>query len=92
MSTSAVDDDLETTEPQQALCSDTELTVTLKDGRKITTPLWWYPRLLKATPQQRANYELSPFGIHWPEIDEDFSVAGMLRGAKAPGAKQARLA
>jgi Protein of unknown function (DUF2442) len=64
----------------------------LKDGRKITTPLWWYPRLLRATPQQRANYELSPFGVHWPEIDEDLSVAGMLRGAKAAGAKEPELA
>jgi uncharacterized protein DUF2442 len=52
----------------------------------------WYPRLLRATPQQRSNYQPSPFGIHWPEIDEDLSVAGMLRGAKAPGAKQPELA
>ena len=92
MSTSVADDDLEATEPQQVLCSDAELTVTLRDGRRITTPLWWYPRLLKATPQQRARYELSPFGIHWPEIDEDLSVGGMLRGAKAPGAKEPELA
>ena len=91
MSTSAADDDLEATEPQQVLCSDTELTVTLKDSRRITTPLWWYSRLLAATPQQRAHYELSPFGVHWPETDEDLSVAGMLRGAKAPGAKQPEL-
>jgi hypothetical protein len=91
MSTSA-DDDVEATEPQEVQCSDTELTVTLKDGRKITTPLWWYPRLLNATPKQRAHYELSPFGVHWPDIDEDLSVAGMLRGAKAPGAKQPELA
>jgi hypothetical protein len=92
MSTSAVDDDLEATEPQQVACSDAELTVRLKDGRRIITPLWWYPRLLPATPKQRANYELSPFAVHWPEIDEDLSVAGMLRGAKAPGAKQPQLA
>ena len=84
----AGDDDLEATEPQRAECSDTELTVTLRDGRRITTPLWWYPRLLDATPEQRANCELSPFGVHWPEIDEDLSVAGMLRGAKAPGARE----
>jgi hypothetical protein len=85
---SATDEDLEVAEPQQVRCSETELTVTLKDGRKITTPLWWYPRLLRATPQQRSNYELSPFGVHWPEIDEDLSVTRMLRGAKAPGARQ----
>jgi hypothetical protein len=88
MSTSADDDDLDATEPQEVLCSDTELTVTLRDGRRITTPLWWYPRLLKATPKQRATYELSPFGVHWPEIDEDLPVAGMLRGAKAPGVRE----
>jgi Protein of unknown function (DUF2442) len=88
MSTSQGDDHVDAAEPQQVRCSDTELTVTSKDGRKITTPLWWYPRLLRATPQQRSNYELSPFGVHWPEIDEDLSVVGMLRGAKAPGAKR----
>jgi uncharacterized protein DUF2442 len=92
MSTSATDEGLDAAEPQQVRCSETELTVTLKDGRRITTPLWRYPRLLRATPQQRANYELSPFGVHWPEIDEDLSVAGMLRGAKAPGAKEPELA
>jgi hypothetical protein len=88
MSTSDADDDLEAMEPVHAVCSDTELTVTLKDGRRISTPLWWYPRLFNATPDQRATYELSPFGVHWPEIDEDLSVAGMLRGAKAPGARE----
>ena len=82
------DDDLDAMEPQRVVCSDTELTVTLNDGRSITTPLWWYPRLVNATPAQRASYELSPFGVHWPEIDEDLSVEGMLRGAKAPGARQ----
>jgi hypothetical protein len=76
MSTSATDEDLDATEPQQVRCSATELTATLKGGRQITTPLWRYPRLLRASPQQRSNYELSPFGMHWPEIDEDLSVAG----------------
>ena len=89
MTISDTADDLdEAMEPQHVACSDTELTVTLKDGRRITTPLWWYPRLRDATPEQRAGYELSPFGVHWPEIDEDLSVAGMLRGAKAPGARE----
>jgi uncharacterized protein DUF2442 len=88
MSTQQVDDHAEAAEPQQVRCSETEVTVTLKDGRKITTPLWCYRRLLRATPQQPANYELSPFGIHWPEIDEDFSVAGMLRG-EGPGRETA---
>jgi hypothetical protein len=47
-----------------------------------------YPRLLQATPAQRASYELSPFGVHWPEIDEDLSIEGMLVGSRAPGARQ----
>jgi hypothetical protein len=64
-------------------CNDTELVVTLRDGRKIATPLAWYPRLSAATPLQRANYEIMPMGIHWPEIDEDLSIAGMLQGKSA---------
>jgi hypothetical protein len=61
----------------------TELIVTLLDGRKIGTPLDWYPRLRQASPAQRANFELMPMGIHWPELDEDLSVAGMLKGRRA---------
>jgi Protein of unknown function (DUF2442) len=59
-----------------------ELVVTLADGRKITTPLAWYPRLLKASAEQRSNYEIMPMGIHWPLLDEDLSIAGMLKGQK----------
>jgi len=61
----------------------TELIVTLADGRKIATPLDWYPRLKRASPAQRENYEIMPMGIHWPDIDEDLSVAGMLKGQRA---------
>ena len=63
------------------------LEVELRDGRILSTPLSWYPRLQRATPEQRARWELSAAGcgIHWPEIDEDLSVQGMLRGQKAPG-------
>jgi hypothetical protein len=57
------------------------------DGRALRTPLWWYPRLVNATPGERAVVEFMPMGIHWPEIDEDISVASMLRGQKAPGAR-----
>jgi len=58
-----------------------ELTVLLADGRKISVPLAWFPRLLHATEDQRRNLELlgDGEGIHWPEIDEDLSVAGLLR-------------
>jgi hypothetical protein len=63
------------------------LTVDLMDGRTISVPLAWYPKLLRATPKQRANWRIAGggFGIHWPEIDEDLCTAGLLRGAPAPG-------
>ena len=49
-------------------------------------PRWWYPRLLRATPAQRERFDIGRFGIHWPEIDEDIELAGLLLGAKASGA------
>jgi hypothetical protein len=61
----------------------TELVVTLIDGRRIATPLDWYPRLAKASPAQRSKYEIMPMGIHWPDLDEDLSIAGMLKGRRA---------
>jgi hypothetical protein len=66
--------------------TDDELIVDLMDGRTISVPLTWYPRLLNATPQQRANWQISGggYGIHWEEIDEDLSTEGLLRGAPAP--------
>jgi hypothetical protein len=73
-------------EPMEAWFTDDRLFVRLHDGRTIGIPLWWYPRLLKASPVDRENYELSPMGVHWPNIDEDVSVASMIAGAKAPGA------
>ena len=62
------------------------LVVSLKDGRVISVPLTWYPRLLEATPAARLNWQLSGagYGIHWPELDEDLSTEGLLRGAPAP--------
>ena len=57
-----------------------ELVVTLADGRKIATPLAWYPRLNDASAAQRNHFELMAMGIHWPDLDEDIGVAGMLRG------------
>ena len=67
--------------------TEDDISVDLVDGRTITVPLAWYPRLLHATPQQRAHWQIAGggFGIHWPDIDEDLSTAGMLRGAPAPG-------
>ncbi len=54
--------------------------VDLDDGRTIGIPLAWFPRLLHAAPEQRAKVELSSSGLHWEEIDEDISIAGLLAG------------
>lgn len=61
--------------------TDDALEVRLRDGRKVSAPLAWFPRLVAATPAQRANWKAAAagHGIHWPEIDEDLSVAGLLR-------------
>ncbi len=66
----------------------------LMDGRTITVPLSWYPRLLHASVAQRNAWQIcgGGYGIHWEEIDEDLSTEGMLRGAPAPGASAQRLA
>jgi len=63
--------------------SESSLVVDLVDGRTISVPLVWYPRLLHATPEQRANWRPAGggFGIHWPDVDEDLSTEGLLRGA-----------
>jgi hypothetical protein len=65
---------------------DDRLVVDLKDGRTIAVPLAWYPRLFTAKETQRNNWQISGagYGIHWPEIDEDLSIEGLLRGAPAP--------
>ena len=71
---------------QDVLVTDDTLTVDLLDGRTISVPLAWYPRLLHATAAQRTNWRVAGggFGIHWPDIDEDLSTAGLPRGAPAP--------
>ncbi|MBA1445567.1 MAG: DUF2442 domain-containing protein [gamma proteobacterium endosymbiont of Lamellibrachia anaximandri] len=63
-------------------CTDTSLIVELVDGRTVTAPLIWFPRLSKASVEQLQKWELlgDGEGIHWPEIDEDLSVAGLLAG------------
>ena len=62
------------------------ISVDLYDGRTITAPLAWFPRLLHATPEERVNWRVAGagYGIHWPDIDEDLSTQGLLRGAPAP--------
>lgn len=66
--------------------SEDYLIVGLKDGRRISVPLEWYPRLVGASAEARSNWQIcgGGYGIHWPEIDEDLSTEGLLRGAPAP--------
>lgn len=68
---------------QEARFTEDDLIVTLLDGRKVSVPLIWFPRLANATRKQLENYEIlgDGEGLHWPDVDEDLSVAGLLRGA-----------
>jgi hypothetical protein len=79
--TFSVDED-NTPAPVGVEITEAEVIVHLADGRTITTPLVWYPPLLNATVEQRQKFVLGPAGIHWPDVDEDLSVAGMLAGVK----------
>jgi hypothetical protein len=54
--------------------------VALTDGRTLGVPLAWFPRLLNASPAQRANVDISRTGLHWEELDEDISIAGLIAG------------
>ena len=67
---------------------DDLITVDLVDGRTISAPLAWYPVLLHASPEQRGHWQVAGggFGIHWPDLNEDLSTQGLLRGAPAPRA------
>ncbi len=68
--------------------TDDMLTVDLMDGRIISVPLAWFPRLLSASKEQRRNWQVSAagYGVHWPDVDEDLSTSGLLRGEPAPRA------
>ena len=63
-------------------CTSDELVVSLNDGRVLSVPLAWFPRLASASPEQLATFELlgEGEGIHWPAVDEDVSVLGILEG------------
>jgi Protein of unknown function (DUF2442) len=69
------------TSPKSVRFDENSLWVELSDGRVIAVPLAWFPRLMHATPEQRAKVEISPMGLHWDEIDEDVSIAGLLAGS-----------
>ncbi|MCC6409382.1 MAG: DUF2442 domain-containing protein [Planctomycetes bacterium] len=84
--TSAAD----TARAERVAVGSTELRVRLTDGRSISAPLEWFPRLANATRGERADWRLigAGVGIHWPRIDEDISVAGLLAGGPAPTRKR----
>ncbi len=67
---------------EKVWCDENNLWVSLRDGRQLSVPLAYFPRFLKASPKQRGKWELSGggVGIHWDELDEDISVAGLLLG------------
>jgi hypothetical protein len=66
--------------PVKVQFTDDEIVVTLYDGRVIANPLAWHPWLQRASDLQRSNYELLPFSIEWPDLDEGLSIEGMLQG------------
>ncbi len=65
--------------------TDDTLSVDLEDGRTISVPIIWYPRLAHGTPDERANFQVSGagYGIYWPDLDEDIGVEGLLLGKKS---------
>jgi hypothetical protein len=71
---------------QNVYFTEDTISVDIMDGRTITVPLVWYPKLLAATAEQREKWQVcgGGYGIHWEEIDEDLSTEGLLRGAPAP--------
>ncbi len=65
--------------------TDDTLSADLEDGRTIAVPIGWYPRLAYGTPEERANFQIAGggYGIHWPDLDEDIGVEGLLLGKKS---------
>jgi hypothetical protein len=80
MSTSGIE--LRAVAAQSVTVGDDALVAHLADGRTITVPLAWFPRLLNGTTPERSNFRLigGGSGIHWPDLDEDISVASLLAG------------
>lgn len=70
-------------EPVGVTVTEDTLSVDLADGRTISVPLGWFPRLQHGTPEERGQFELGRNGIHWPELDEDIPVAGLLNGERS---------
>ena len=89
--------ELHTAQAQRVTISEDALTVDLADGRTLTVPLAWFPRLQHGSPAERNHYRLlgGGTGLHWPDLDEDLSVANLLAGkpaAESPASLQRWLA
>ena len=69
----------------QVRVTEDTLSVDLEDGRTISVPLSWYPRLVYATPEERQHFRIAGagYGIHWPDLDEDIGVEGLLFGKRS---------
>ena len=74
--------EIQVAKAQTVIVTDDSLTVDLADGRTLSAPLAWYPRLVHGTPQERNHWRLigDGEGIHWPDLDEDLSIEGLLLG------------
>ena len=70
--------------------TDDTLSVDLEDGRTVSVPIGWYPRLAHGTPAERANVQIAGagFGLHWPDLDEDIGVEGILLGKRSSESPQ----
>ena len=70
---------------QHVVVTEDTLTIELADGRALSVPLAWFPRLFHGTPEERSNWRLSGggYGIHWPDLDEDLSVEDLLAGRRS---------
>jgi hypothetical protein len=86
MSTSTASDFQQPVTATAVAVSDDALHVTLSDGRELSVPLVWFPRLLDATQEQRQRWRFvgGGIGIHWEDLDEDLSVSGLFRGNRSP--------
>jgi len=86
----SVEDDRLIVPASAARVTEDALVVDLEDGRQVSAPLVWYPRLLHGTRSERGVFEIGHYGIHWPKLDEDISIKGLLLGNKS-GESQASL-
>jgi hypothetical protein len=87
---SLIERELQTVKVLSLIITEDTLTADLMDGRTISVPLAWYPRLVHGTPDERANWRLigGGQGIHWPALDEDISVANLLLGQPSAESQQ----